>query len=71
MGIFDAFYEMYTVPDSMVIEYEGNVIFTTGGLVSGSATIPVSYGPGTSTRIKVTMTGSNSGTVWKARIDCP
>jgi len=70
-GTFTAFYQMYRVPDSMVIEYEGNVIFTTGGLVSGSATIPVTYGPGTSTQITVTMTGSNSGTVWEARIDCP
>ncbi len=40
---FDVSYQMYTIPDKLELFYEGNVIFTTGGLVSGRRTVSVTF----------------------------
>ena len=58
---------MYGVPDQMEVIYEGQVIFTTGGLVSGSQTI-TRYIDGTDTVLYVRMTAPNFGTGWRFRI---
>jgi hypothetical protein len=71
-GTFSVSYQMYSIPDQMDIEYEGVIIYTTGGPVSGSPNpnpTPVSYN-GMSNFITVTMTGP-SGTAWDFTIGCP
>jgi subtilisin-like proprotein convertase family protein len=53
-GTIPISWEFYTVPDQMDVYYESNLIFTTG-LVSGSGTTNIPYGPGSSTQITVVM----------------
>jgi hypothetical protein len=69
-GTFPISYEMYSIPDQLYIEYEGKRIFDTGGLVSGSRNVDVTYS-GTSKTIKVTINAPNSGTAWDVSIGCP
>jgi hypothetical protein len=61
---------MYTVPDELYIEYEGDRIFETGGLVSGGATVNVAFS-GQSTVIKVTINAPIAGTAWDVFVGCP
>jgi len=68
-GTFEFVYDAYGIPDQFDIYYEGNLIYTTGGAVSGSATVPVSYS-GTATSITVVVTGP-SGTAWDYVVSCP
>jgi hypothetical protein len=69
-GTFSVTYEMYGVPDQLFIVYEGQRIFDTGGLVSGGATLNVTYS-GNSTLILATISAPNSGTAWDVTIGCP
>jgi hypothetical protein len=69
-GTFPVSYEMYSIPDQLFIDYEGQRIFDTGGLVSGSGSADVTYS-GTSTTIQVTINAPNSGTAWDVFIGCP
>lgn len=69
-GTFSLDYQMYSIPDGMVIrDSKGNEIFTTGGLVSGAKTQNVSYSNGR--LIFVTLYAPNDGTAWDYRIGCP
>ena len=63
-------YEMYRIPDRLDLIYEGNTIFTTGGLVSGSRTITRTI-DGDAEQILVKITAPNSGTAWRFTLDCP
>jgi subtilisin-like proprotein convertase family protein len=59
-------YEMYNVPDTMRIYYEGNRIFDSG-LLSGYGITNVNYGPGTSQFLTIVMNeGDNydTNTAW-------
>ncbi len=69
-GTFRFTYAAYSIPDQFDIYYEGTLIYTTGGPVSGFGDVMVSYGPGTSTVIEVVVTGP-SGTVWDYTVYCP
>ncbi len=69
-GTFTFSYNAFSIPDRFDITYEGRQVFTTGDLVSGSASVPVSYG-GSSTTITVVVTGSSSGTAWNYTVGCP
>ena len=69
-GTFPVSYEMYTVPDGLSIEYEGNIIFSTGGLVSGSSSANVNF-DGTSTIVTVTIDAPLDGTAWDVFVGCP
>jgi 3D (Asp-Asp-Asp) domain-containing protein len=69
-GTFPVQYEMYSIPDQLYIEYEGTRIFDTGGLISGSGSVDVSFS-GVSAIIQVTIFAPNSGTVWDVSIGCP
>jgi hypothetical protein len=69
-GTFPVSYEMYQIPDQLYITYEGTRIFDTGGLVSGSRKVNVTYS-GSSTLILVTLFAPNSGTAWDISIGCP
>ena len=69
-GTFSFQYEAYSIPDQFDVYYEGNLIYTTGGPVSGGATVPVTFGPGTSTTVTVVVTGP-VGTAWDYVVNCP
>ena len=62
-------YDFFTVPDDLRVYYDGNRIFDTG-LISGSSTISVDFGPGASDNVSIVMNeaGSNpfgtNGDAW-------
>jgi Dockerin type I domain len=72
-GTISVSYEMYSIPDRLNIYYEGTQIYTTGGLVSGSATLGVNYGSATSTTTFVTVEidAPNLSTAWDVSVSCP
>ena len=72
-GTFELYYEMFKNPDKLEILYEGQQIYSTNGLMSGSKTIDVSYGSpaSTSTGITIEISAPNSGTAWNFKIACP
>lgn len=47
---FSVAYAMYSIPDQLEVFYEGALVATTGGVVSGSATLPVTLPAGSTTR---------------------
>src|SRR5262245_33803886 len=47
-------YNMYPLPDSMRVYYEGRLLFDSG-LVSGSGTTNIAYGPGTATKLTLVV----------------
>jgi subtilisin-like proprotein convertase family protein len=47
-------YNFYTVPDEMVVQYQGTNIFDSG-IVNGSGVFTIAYGPGASTQLTVIM----------------
>lgn len=69
-GTFEFFYDAYSIPDAFEIKYEGNVIYTTNGPVSGTNTVQVPYS-GASSQVSVTVTGPDSGTAWEYEVRCP
>jgi hypothetical protein len=69
-GVFPVTYNMYSIPDQLYITYEGTRIFDTGGLISGSQSLEVSFS-GKSQIIEVTIFAPNSGTRWDVFIGCP
>ena len=68
-GTFPVFYQMYTNPDELTILYEGGVIFSTGGLVSGSRRVNVAF-RGTAKIIEAIVNAPNAGTAWDVDIGC-
>ena len=72
-GVITVSYQMYSIPDRLNVYYEGNQIFTTGGLVSGTRTESVSYGSSSSTNTFVTVEidAPNAGTAWDVSVSCP
>jgi hypothetical protein len=69
-GTFTFTYQAFSIPDQFDIYFEGTLIYTTGSPVSGGDTVPVTYGPGTSTTIDVVVTGP-PGTAWNYTVSCP
>jgi len=69
-GTFSFSYNAFSQPDQFDILYEGRTIFSTGGPVSGSNTVAVSYS-GSSTQITVRVTGPSAGTEWEYTVSCP
>lgn len=72
-GTFVLQYNMLGVPDKLEAWHEGALIFTTGGLVSGKRTIPVSYGSQSakSTIVTVQVSAPRGGTWWHVTLSCP
>jgi autotransporter-associated beta strand protein len=58
-------YDMFVVPDDLRVYYQGQRIFDTG-VVSGTGTINLAWGPGSSTIVTIVMNegGGQAGTVW-------
>jgi hypothetical protein len=63
-GTFEFYYDTYSVPDRIVVEYEGRILFDTG-CVGEEGTVYLSYS-GNSTRISVRVTPNCSGTTYTA-----
>src|SRR5262249_34574467 len=53
-GTIHAAYNMFSVPDCLRIYYDGKLLYDTG-LVSGTGSITITYGPGTSTLVEIVM----------------
>jgi hypothetical protein len=69
-GTFRFTYEAYTLPDTFELFYEGDLLHSTG-VVSGSGDFTEHFGPGTSTQIKVVVTGQDPDTAWTYTLYCP
>ncbi|MEO5802117.1 MAG: S8 family serine peptidase [Verrucomicrobiota bacterium] len=66
-GILNINYEFFDVPDTLHVYYDGSLIFDSG-LISGSATFSVPFGPGISTNIVIVINeGGNAdpSTAWQ------
>jgi hypothetical protein len=69
-GTFSFFYDAYSIPDQFQIYQDENIIFDTGGKVSGGSTVSVTA-VGQTTLIRVVVTADNSGTAWEYNVGCP
>lgn len=69
-GTFTVTYTMFTIPDELIITYEGATLFTTGGLVSGSNTVQVSFS-GSTSMVQFTLRAPEAGTFWEFTASCP
>ncbi len=69
-GTFPVQYQMYGIPDQLTIEYEMDILFDTGGLVSGASSASVSFS-GSSKIITVTINAPLDGTAWDVYVGCP
>lgn len=68
---FQLTYDMVFQPDQLEVFYEGNLIYTTGGFVSGTNTVTVNVPVGTATTVTVTVSAPEPGTVWSYTVFCP
>jgi len=66
-------YDMYSIPDRLDCFCKGVLVASTGGLVSGSATLQWAYNPqpGDPSWCLVVMSAPNSGTAWIYTLNCP
>lgn len=64
-------YDMYSIPDKCEIIWDGQVVATTGALVSGQGTLIFNKNKAFPTVATVRMTAPNSGTAWVITGICP
>jgi len=75
-GTFELNYETYSIPDTIIVEYEGVELFKYDcGGTNGWTTEPITYS-GSDTFVTVTVVGGcddpfNSGTAWMINTTCP
>jgi Zn-dependent metalloprotease len=72
-GFVEVNYQMYTIPDQMEIYYDGELMASTSGLVSGSGVLTFNYdpNPGGPYHCIIRMYAPNSGTAWDFIAYCP
>ena len=71
-GIVQFSYHAYNVPDSFKVEGGGVVFINTGPVSTGVEPVIVSFcKPLGLTKVTVTVTGTNPGTLWLYSIGCP
>src|SRR3569623_1088012 len=68
-GWFDFYYNFYTVPDSVIINFGGFQVYSSGGYVAGITDVSLMFGPappGTTPLLEVIMNaqGPLPGTAW-------
>ena len=69
-GMFSLTYEMFGVPDALEVRSSsGAVLFSTGGLVSGSKTVNVLFSGGRI--VFIVLSAPNQGTAWNYSLGCP
>lgn len=61
-------YDMFSIPDAMTVIGGGQVLFTTGGLVSGARSVTLTFSGDSS--VIVNLSAPKSGTAWKFTIGC-
>lgn len=64
-------YDAYTVTDQFELWYDGEIVATTGGLVSGQGTLEFEKTTEFPTAATVVVTAPNSGTAWEISGICP
>lgn len=69
-GTVNVSYDMYSIPDKLDVLFNGNLVATTGGLVSGASTLSFYY-PGNGNSCIVRMYAPESGTAWDYTVSCP
>ena len=69
-GTFPVEYQMYGIPDQLTIEYEMDILYDTGGLVSDYGSASVNFS-GSSKIITVTINAPLDGTAWDVYVGCP
>jgi hypothetical protein len=62
---------MYSIPDKLEVFYEGKLLFSTNGFVSGNKTESITYNYNKETEIEVIVTGNDAGTAWEYTVNCP
>jgi len=72
-GRVDIAYEMYGIPDQMDVYYNGVLVASTGGLVSGGSILTFNYNPpaGGPYFCTIRMYAPNNGTAWDFIAYCP
>jgi hypothetical protein len=72
-GLVRITYDMYGIPDRLDCYYQGFLVATTGGLVSGTGEIAWVYnpGPGDPQWCLVIVSAPQSGTAWEYTMQCP
>ena len=70
-GVAELTYSMYGIPDEIEVFYEGERIYWSEGLVSGTHTVSLEFGPGDSQTLMVVIRAPNSGTAWEFELECP
>jgi len=69
-GYFSFYYDFYNIPDSALISFGGQQVFSSGGYVAGSQNVNLSFGPsapGSYPLLQVTINplGPRPGTLWE------
>ena len=70
-GTVNINYEMYNIPDRMIVEYNGQEIAFTLGNVSGNGTLTFYFDGNPPYDYVITMIGDNTGTKWDYVAGCP
>lgn len=72
-GTVQVRYEMFTIPDQLNLVYNGQVVASTSGLVSGRGTLSFQYMPkqGDPAFCTIQLIAPNDGTQWNYTINCP
>lgn len=68
-GEVSFFYDAYSIPDAFTVRGPG-VDFDTGGLVSGSATVPFAVSQSGSVVLFVSVSAPEDGTAWEYSLGC-
>ncbi len=66
-GQAEYYYEMYTIPDQLILRYEGKEILNTG-FVSNSKTGKVNIPVGNSDKLEIILATNDEGTEWDYKI---
>lgn len=66
-------YDMQNIPDQMEVYYDGRMVVSTDGLVSGEGKISFNYSADRSkpSFCTVVVSAPNDGTIWGYRVGCP
>lgn len=70
-GVVNINFDMFAIMDSLDVFYQGNIVASTNGPVSGPGTLTFNYNPTNNIfNITVVVTGP-VGTSWNYTVNCP
>jgi len=72
-GNINIYYDMFNRPDEMKVHYNGQLVASTGGLVSEDGTLSFKYdaNPGEPEYCEIKMSAPEEGTQWYYVLNCP